>query len=700
MYSEKLHTILTYLPKVGPNRAKILQSEYGLKTYADLLMYLPYRHEDKSQQLTIAQLAAMPTLPKKALLQGNIMTKEKVGQGRKRRLAMTLSDGTGTIELTWFRGIQWIDSSIEIGDQIQIYGKPSVFRNSLSMSHPETLKPESQSKVSTLTPFYSATEKSKKSGIDTKFFAQITQELFRQIQPSDILENLPQNLLDKYKLPSRFLALKWAHFPPDAEHYRHAMRRLKYEELFMMQLEYARMRLREKKPQSHKFGRVGDLFNAYYNEHLPFTLTGAQKKVIKEIHQDFKSGYQTNRLLQGDVGSGKTMVALLLMLIALDNGTQACLMAPTEILAQQHFSFFREELERLGIDVALLTGSTKKKDKKQIINRLSSGELRVVIGTHALIEPTVEFQNLGLVIIDEQHKFGVAQRARLADKNSLAPHVVVMTATPIPRSLALTAYGPMDISTIDELPLGRKPIITRHAPDYARMKVMSFIQSEINKGGQVYIVYPLIEESEKMDYESLERGYQEVLSYFPDMEYQISLVHGRQDIDVRETNMRRFIEGRTKILVATTVIEVGVNIPTASVMVIESSERFGLSQLHQLRGRVGRGSDQSYCILMTGPQLSEEAKKRISTMVESSDGFYIAEVDMQMRGPGNMMGTQQSGALDFKVVDLETDRKILEYARQDAIDILDTDPKLERTEHKPLRDYMQLRSISDWSEVL
>ncbi len=697
MFSSRLDTVLTYLEGVGPHRAEVLKKEYGLKTYADLLQYFPYRYEDKTQ---VQEIAKLHDGLKKILVRGTIFSKNDVGAGRKRRLVLELQDQTGSMELIWFKGVQWIAKNVAVGDEVSAYGRLTVFNGTYSISHPEIVTNTKGEKKSALTPFYSTSEYSKKMGVDSKWMAKVTSTLVHQLQPTDIPETLPDYILERYRLPSRFLAYQWIHHPPDQKHMKHALRRLKFEELFWMQLEFARLKLRNKKPPSHKLSLVGDLFNTYYREHLPFELTAAQKRVIKELRFDMSSGSQMNRLVQGDVGSGKTVVALLCMLLALDNGTQACLMAPTEILAQQHFISFKEALEPMGIEVELLTGSTKGAAKKALLSRLESGDTRIVIGTHALIEPTVQFQNLGLIVIDEQHKFGVAQRAKLGMKNDLVPHIMVMTATPIPRSLAMTAYGPMDISTIDELPAGRKPIITQHAMSNKRIDVMSFVANQIRDGRQVYIVYPLIEESEKLDYESLERGYEEIKSYFPELDSGISLVHGKQNIELRETNMRRFVEGRTKILVATTVIEVGVNIPNATVMVIESSERFGLSQLHQLRGRVGRGGDQSYCILMTGYKLSEDAKKRISIMVDTTDGFKIAEQDLLLRGPGNMLGTQQSGALDLQLVDLETDQKILEVARNTAIEILADDPELISEKNKVLRNYLQFRLKQDWSEVL
>ncbi len=698
MFSDKLNTSLTYLEGVGPHRSDVLRAEYGLRTFGDLLMYFPYRHEDKTKVQKISQLTEDMD---KVLVAATIISKNDVGSGRSRRLIMEIEDSTGSMELVWFKGIQWVAKSFQVGDQVMAYGRLNEFNGALNISHPEIIKTSNKETTKSLTPFYSTTERSKKMGVDTKSFAAFTEALLRKLSPEDIPETLPDYLRERYKLPSRYLAYQWIHHPPDDQHRIHALRRLKFEELFWMQLEFARMKLRSTRPPSHALTRIGDFFNKYYHEHLPFELTNAQKKVVKELRKDMASGSQMNRLVQGDVGSGKTIVALLSMLIALDNGTQACLMAPTEILAQQHFIFFREAMEPLGIRVELMTGSVKGKEKKAIIARLKSGETQIVIGTHALIEPTVRFANLGLVVIDEQHKFGVAQRAKLSQKNELAPHIMVMTATPIPRSLAMTAYGPMDISTIDELPAGRRPIQTSHAMSSRRIDVMSFVNQQIKAGRQAYIVYPLIEESQKVDYESLERGYQEIKSYFPDLEADgISLVHGRQDIDLRETNMRRFVEGRTKILVATTVIEVGVNIPNATVMVIESSERFGLSQLHQLRGRVGRGAEQSYCVLMTGYKLSEDAKKRINTMVATTDGFRIAEQDLLLRGPGNMMGTQQSGAIDFQLVDLVADQRVLEAARDTAREIMSEDPDLREEKHSSMRAYMKVRLRQDWSEVL
>ncbi len=668
----------------------------GIRNFRDLLEYYPFRYEDRRKITAISDLGPSP----KALIRGKISSINEVGSGRSRRLVAELEDASGSIELVWFKGISYMTKYVKLDEYFTVYGSLNRKGNYLSIVHPEMSKKIPDSKKNTLTPIYPGTETAKKIGIDSAFIGNMVSNMLQKFQQEDILDLLPQNIQEKFKLIPLAKAYQWMHFPPSVRHHKQALRRLKFEELFWPQVDIAFLKLKAKKKPGNTFSELGTLFHGFYAEHIPFELTDAQKRVLKEIRRDTRSGQQMNRLIQGDVGSGKTMVALLSMLMALDNGYQACLMAPTEILAQQHYFSFLKYLEPLGIQIAMLSSSTKKKRKREILDSLRSGEIQIIIGTHALIEPSVKFANLGLAVIDEQHKFGVAQRARLAQKNTPSPHIMVLTATPIPRSLALTIYGQLDVSRIDQLPQGRRPIKTKHALDSQRMQVMDFLRGELKKGRQAYIVYPLIEESEKLDYESLERGYEEVKSYFPKMEHEISLVHGRQDLELRETNMRRFVEGRTKILVATTVIEVGVDVPNASTMIIESSERFGLSQLHQLRGRVGRGSEQSYCVLMTGSQISEQAKKRVDILCRSTDGFYISEEDMKLRGPGNMLGTQQSGALEFRLVDLVEDQKVLEAARSTILEILEEDSGLRSEKNSSIRQYMKMRFSQDWSEVI
>jgi len=631
---------------------------------------------------------------------GTLVNVVEEGAGRKKRLVATLYDDTGRIELLWFQGAQWMKKSLRENERYIVYGKLNYFNGVVNIAHPEIELLNSETSIAGRQPVYSTTEKLRIRGVTNRSFAKLTQALFEKIHPGDIAEVLPEDIRIKYKLCGRYQALKWLHFPDSEEHEQVARHRMKWEELLLSQLMIGRLRLQHTAQRGWHFSKVGDTFNNFFKDHLPFALTNAQKRVLKEIRQDTGTGKQMNRLLQGDVGSGKTIVALMSMLLALDNGFQACIMAPTEILAQQHYFSISELLMKMGIEVRLLTGNVKGKVRKEILEQLADGSLKIVVGTHALLEDNVQFQNLGLAVIDEQHRFGVGQRARLWSKNEMPPHILVMTATPIPRTLAMTMYGDLDVSVIDELPPGRQPIKTILARDGQRGKVMEFVRKEVDKGRQAYIVYPLIEESEKMDYESLMAGYEQVKMWFNENKYRIAMVHGRQEAGERERNMQRFVKGEANVLVATTVIEVGVNVPNASVMLIESAERFGLSQMHQLRGRVGRGAEQSYCILLAGTRVSEESYKRLQIMVSTTDGFKIAEEDLAMRGPGDMYGTKQSGLLKFKLADIVLDGGILEETRIAALELLTQDPSLTMAANQPLR-YMltQQGRQSHWGKI-
>jgi ATP-dependent DNA helicase RecG len=590
--------------------------------------------------------------------------------------------------------------SLEENGKYIVFGKVSVFNGAINIAHPEVDVWNTETAIAGMQPVYPTTEKLKAKGISNRSFAKLTQSLFEKIHPSDIPEVLPTNILRNYALCNRYAAVRWIHYPDTDMHMQQARYRLKWEELFASQMMIAKLRQQHTLQPGWKFEKVGDYFNTFFAKHLPFELTNAQKRVLKEIRIDTVTGKQMNRLIQGDVGSGKTIVAVMAMLLAMDNGFQACLMAPTEILSQQHYQSIKGLLEAMQIPVALLTGSVKGKERKQVLQGLADGSIPLVVGTHALIEDQVQFNNLGLAVIDEQHRFGVGQRARLWAKNEKAPHVLVMTATPIPRTLAMTLYGDLDVSKIDELPPGRQAIKTFHRTDIYRAQVMGFVKEEIAKGRQIYIVYPLIEESEKMDYESLMAGYEQVKSWFPEDKYRIAMVHGRQEAELRQRNMDRFIKGEANILVATTVIEVGVNVPNASVMVIESAERFGLSQLHQLRGRVGRGAEQSYCILLTGKELSKESRQRMSIITSTTDGFVIAEEDLNMRGPGDVYGTKQSGVIKFKLADIVLDAPILEQTRTAAIQLIEDDPGLILPEHQALKNLLlQPAQQSNWSKI-
>ncbi len=614
-----------------------------------------------------------------------------------------MKDQTGIIELVWFQGITWADKLISIGHQYLVYGRLGFFMGKPQMAHPdiELYSAQNATGKSFLEPIYPSTEKLKSKGLNGKAIGKLTQELFKKLTENELPENLPQSLVEKYKLFGRFQAYRNIHFPINEKAYQQALRRLKFEEFFFAQLGVQLIKLnRQQQFKGLHFEKIGSLFNDFYQHHLPFQLTEAQKRVLKEFRKDLGGGKQMNRLLQGDVGSGKTMVALLSMLMAADNGFQSVLMAPTEILAQQHYLSIKELTKSIPIKVELLTGSSTPKQRKPILAACADGDVQILIGTHAVIEDNVVFKNLGLAVVDEQHKFGVAQRAKLWKKNSIPPHILVMTATPIPRTLALTAYGDLDYSVIDELPPGRKPITTFHRKESARPQVMSFIKEQLALGRQAYIVYPLIEESSKLDYENLMKGYEEVKSFFPEPQYHISMVHGKQTSEQKDINMQRFAGNDTQILVGTTVIEVGVNVPNASVMVIESAEKFGLSQLHQLRGRVGRGADQSYCILLTGPQLSRDAFERMNIMVQTNDGFLIAEKDLEIRGPGDIQGTRQSGALAFKLANIVEDKAMLEISRDEVLKILEADAKLELPEHKPVAQFLaSQKSKRGWGKI-
>ncbi len=690
---------INYLPGVGPKKAELLKQELKVASYEDLLYYFPYKYVDRSQFYAIREVTAkLPYIQVK----GRFTSLNTVGSGRQSRLTATFTDGTGVLELIWFKGHKYVKESINSEAEYIVFGKPSSFNGKINIVHPELEKVnEAKVKISSaLQAFYNTTEKMKKGFLNSKAISKLQQNVFLSFQ-GKITETLPASILEKYKLLNLHESLKAIHFPPNPQLLEKAQLRLKFEELFYIQLNILRQRnQRTSHIKGHLFGTVGQHLNEFYSQKIPFELTNAQKRVIKEIRRDMGSGKQMNRLLQGDVGSGKTLVALMVMLIALDNRFQTCLMAPTEILATQHFETISQMVEGLNIKVALLTGSSKKKERELIDQDLQSGELQILIGTHALLEDKVVFNNLGLVVVDEQHRFGVAQRAKLWRKNTQPPHVLVMTATPIPRTLAMTIYGDLEVSVIDELPPGRKPIETAHYFHNRRNNLNKFIKGELDKGRQVYVVYPLIEESEKMDFKNLGEGYEYMQRVFPD--YKVSMVHGKMRPAEKDEAMQEFATNRSQILVSTTVIEVGVNVPNASVMVIESAERFGLSQLHQLRGRVGRGAEQSFCILMTSYKLSDETRKRMDIMTRSTDGFEIAEADLKLRGPGDLEGTQQSGLpFTLKIANLGRDGQILQFARQVAEAILSTDPLLEKQENYILNK--QLRKLAsekmNWSMI-
>ncbi|MEP7164914.1 MAG: ATP-dependent DNA helicase RecG [Ferruginibacter sp.] len=695
-----LSSPVEYLTGITAQRGDLLRKELQVFNFKDLLEHYPIRHIDKTRVDKIASLNHTTDYTQVA---GALIGMEILGERQGRRLVAHLKDETGVIELVWFQGISWVQKILVTGQQYLVFGKLGFFMGKPQIAHPEieNYTPQKASGKAHLEPIYPSTEKLKAKGLTGRAIGKFTFELLQKISEKDLPENLPETVIKKYKLIKRYDAFKHIHFPSSVQHQEHAVRRLKFEEFFLAQLRIQLIKLnRQRFSKGLVFGKVGALFNDFYRHHLPFELTGAQKNVLKEIRKDAGSGHQMNRLLQGDVGSGKTMVALLSMLIAADNGFQSVLMAPTEILAQQHFNNITELLNELPVTVSLLTGSTSAKNRKPVLRSCEDGSLNILIGTHAIIEDKVVFKDLGFAVVDEQHKFGVAQRAMLWKKNTIPPHILVMTATPIPRTLALTAYGDLDYSVIDELPPGRKPITTVHRNEMARPQVMDFIKEQIHLGRQAYIIYPLIEESSKLDYENLMKGFEEVKSFFPEPKYWISMVHGKQPPDQKETNMQRFVHGDTQILVGTTVIEVGVNVPNASVMVIESAEKFGLSQLHQLRGRVGRGAEQSFCVLLTGQKLSNDARERLKIMVGTNDGFKIAEKDLEIRGPGEMEGTKQSGVLNFKLASIVHDKTMLEAARAAVEQIIQTDPELEMPENMPVRNFLQQqRGKTLWSKI-
>ena len=690
---------IKYLQGVGPQRAAILNKELNIYSFRDLLYYFPYKYVDRSRLYYIHEIDGnMPYIQ----LKGQVLSFETIGEGRQRRLVGHFSDGTGVVDLVWFQGLKFVMGRYKAHEEYIVFGKPTVFNGRINIAHPD-IDPAEELTLSSmgLQPYYNTTEKMKRSNLNSHALEKLMKNLFGALQKDIIEETLSPQLVSQHRLMSLTDALYNIHFPQNPDLLRKAQYRLKFEELFYVQLNILRYtKERRNKFRGLVFGRVGEIFNTFYSQNLPFQLTGAQKRVIKEMRRDMGSGRQMNRLLQGDVGSGKTLVALMTMLIALDNGYQACMMAPTEILATQHYETICRFLAGMNVRVELLTGNVKGKRRETILKDLVTGDVQILIGTHAVIEDTVNFSSLGLVVIDEQHRFGVAQRAKLWAKNTCPPHVLVMTATPIPRTLAMTLYGDLDVSVIDELPPGRKPIQTIHQFDNRRASMYAFIRKQIQEGRQAYIVYPLIQESEKMDIKNLEDGYMHICEEFP--EYKVSKVHGKMKPAEKDEEMQRFLANETQIMVATTVIEVGVNAPNASVMVIENAERFGLSQLHQLRGRVGRGADQSYCILVTGYKLTEETRKRIEIMVQTNDGFEIAEADLKLRGPGDLEGTQQSGvAFDLKIADIARDGQLLQYVREIAERLLDADPNGERPENAIV--WQQLKELRkknvNWSVI-
>src|SRR6201987_1383694 len=671
--SNFLDTPIEYLKGIGPQRGDMLKKELQIFTYYDLLSLYPFRYVDRSKFYKIKDITEeLPYVQ----LKGKIIRTELLGEKFAKRFVAYFKDDTGVIELVWFQGAKWLEGKFKPDIEYVVLGKPSEFRGKYNITHPDVdlASDESVKLNAVLQPVYPSTEKLKSKGLDSKGILKLQEVLIPQLQHK-IEETLPDSIINQYKLISKELACKQIHFPENPELLKKAELRLKFEELFYIQLKLLKSKhFRKNSVQSFVFEKLGQYFNTFFNEHLPFELTNAQKRVIKEIRNDVRSGKQMNRLLQGDVGSGKTIVSLMCMLMALDNGFQACIMAPTEILAQQHFVTISELVKPLDIKCALLTGSVKTKARKEILQNLADGSMQLIIGTHALLEDPVKFKNLGFVVIDEQHRFGVAQRAKLHNKNVNPPHVLVMSATPIPRTLAMTLYGDLDTSVIDELPPGRKPIKTLHYGDNKRLRVYGFMKEQIALGRQIYVVYPLIEESEKLDLKNLMEGYDSLSEQFPLPEYRISILHGRMQSAKKDFEMQAFVKGQTHIMVATTVIEVGVNVPNASVMVIENAERFGLWQLHQLRGRVGRGADQSYCMLLTSFKLSADSKIRVETMVKTNNGFEIADVDLRLRGPGDLAGTQQSGALELKMVNLSEDAALVQHTREVVIHLLEKDP--------------------------
>ena len=689
---------VTYLPGIGPSRAKILEKYLNITTWHDLLYYFPYKHIDRSRLYRISELSEdMPFVQVK----GQFLSFEESGVGRKKHLTAHFTDGSMVMDLVWFNGIKYIEKSIKLREDYIVFGRPTSFNGRININHPDVDKADSLSLSKMgMQPYYTVPEGMKKAGLSSRSLEHFTSTLFQQLDGT-APETLPSYLREQYQLMPLGQALRAAHYPNSAEELSKANFRLKFEELFYIQLSILRYaRERQNKNRGQKFLKVGPLFSEFYHKRLPFDLTNAQKRVVREMHQDMKMGKQMNRLLQGDVGSGKTMVAMLSMLLALDNGCQSCIMAPTEILAEQHMETFASNLQGMNIRVELLTGMVKGKKRKEILEGLKQGDVHILVGTHALIEDNVVFKNLGLVVIDEQHRFGVAQRARLWHKNTVSPHVLVMTATPIPRTLAMTLYGDLDVSVIDELPPGRKPVKTIHQYDNRMDELYELVGKQLAEGRQVYVVYPLVKESDKVALKNVEDGFEHWKKSFP--MYNVSMVHGQMKGSEKDEQMQLFVQGKTRILVATTVIEVGVNVPNASVMVIENAERFGLSQLHQLRGRVGRGADQSFCILVTGFELSKETRKRIQIMTETNDGFEISEADLKLRGPGDLEGTQQSGvAFDLKIANLARDGQLVQLARDSASMVLDKDPALSCDENKILLSQLQILkgNKEDWSLI-
>jgi len=694
---------IEFIKGVGPMRAAFLKSELGIVSVKDVIYEFPFRYVDKTQFNFIKDIN---TDGQQVLLKGTLLSAKLLKAKGRSRVVGSFKDSSGFIELVWFQGAQWIIKSLVINQEYTIFGKVNIYKGKKTIPHPEMeIQSSSTSPKLQLTfdPVYHSTEKLNAKGLDSKFRKRLSKTILAKLKPNDVTDTLPDHLKSKFNFCSKFEAIRWIHFPKTQEQINQAENRLKFEEIFFHQLRMIQSKIqREHKFKGLVFEKVGEKFNRFFSEKLPFELTGAQKRVLKEIRRNLGSGVQMNRLLQGDVGSGKTIVGLMCMLLAIDNGYQACLLAPTEILALQHYHSIIEQVKGLRIRIAFLSGSVTGKKRKQLFQLLKDGDLDILIGTHAVLEDPVEFKNLGLAITDEQHRFGVAQRSKLWIKNKThPPHILVMTATPIPRTLAMTVYGDLDVSVIDELPPGRKSIQTVHRSEKHRSQVIDFMHKEIAKGRQIYIVFPLIEESETLDLKNLQEGYEQLLQFFPLPDYQISVVHGRMKPQDKENEMQRFVKGKTQIMVATTVIEVGVNVPNASIMIVENAERFGLSQLHQLRGRVGRGAEQSYCILMTSYKLSVDAKERIRTMCRTNNGFEIAEADMQLRGHGDLQGTAQSGISQFQLINIVTDQRIVETARFVAKEIIQEDPKLDLQKHALLKTELnRLQSIyKDWGRI-
>jgi len=694
-----LSTPIEYLKGVGPVRSELLKKELRIFTYEDLLMHFPFRYVDKSNIYKISEINDSMS---QIQFRGKIIRIEEKGLKKSKRLIAYFQDSSGTIELIWFKSIKWIKQNLSLEKDYIVFGKPSFYSGKPSLVHPELdALDDNINDLKGLYGVYSSTEKLVNKGLNSRAISKLIKNLIPLIK-NNIEENLSDEILEKFKLPKKENALINVHISKDLKVLERAQKRLKFEELFFLQLHLLKSKLiRKTKSKGYSFAEIGDFFNNYYNNYLNFPLTNAQKRVLKEIRKDVRGNQQMNRLLQGDVGSGKTIVAILSMLIAIDNGFQACIMAPTEILAQQHFKTISDELSKLDIEIDILTGSKKTKERRILLEKLEGGQINLLIGTHALLEDKVKFSNLGFVVIDEQHRFGVAQRAKLWKKNINPPHVLVMTATPIPRTLSMTLYGDLDVSIIDELPPGRKEIKTLWRSDSNRLKILRFKREQISLGRQIYIVFPLIDESAKLDYKNLIEGFDSIVREFPLPDFQVSVVHGQMKAEDKEYEMKRFVEGKTDILVATTVIEVGVNVPNASVMIIESAERFGLSQLHQLRGRVGRGANQSYCILMSGHKISADGKTRLQTMIDTNDGFKLAEVDLKLRGPGDMMGTRQSGLLNFKIADLVKDNKILLHAREQALEVVNDDFDLLKSENINIARFYRpyARERMGWSRI-